>query len=356
MLSIGIVGLPNVGKSTLFTALTGRSVACENYPFCTIDPAVGVVGVPDSRLKVLAKLSSSAKVLPPAIEFTDIAGLVKGASEGEGLGNQFLSHIRQVDAIAEVVRVFEDDDITHVHGGVNPLHDIEVINFELILADFQTVSKRRANLVKDMKKNDKEALAEDTLLARVEEALDAGTLASSLEYTDDEMAIIKGLHLLSMKPILYIVNKKVHEEVPADLVAFFDESGSSWVAIDNETEKDLAELDEGDRAVMREDLGVPEAGLDALIRASYDMLGLMTYFTTGEAETRGWTVKKGATAPEAGAAIHTDFREKFIRADVIAYDDLVEAGAFATAREKGTLRTEGKEYVVHDGDVIEFKI
>ncbi len=356
MLSIGIVGLPNVGKSTLFRALTGRAVPCENYPFCTIDPAVGVVAVPDKRLDKLAAFSGSKKIIPAAVEFTDIAGLVKGASTGEGLGNQFLANIRQTDAIAEVVRVFEDGNITHVHGAINPLHDINVINLELVLADYQTVSKRRGNIAREVKQNKKEALAEDALLARLEKHFDEGHLASTLSYTDEERAMMKSLHLLSAKPILYIVNKKTGQKIPADLAAFFKDSGSIFVELDIASERDISEFPEEERVAMRKDFGVSEAGLDELIKKSYELLGLMSYLTTGPEETRGWTVKIGSTAPEAGAAIHTDFREKFIRAEIIACDDLIAVGSYAAARDKGLLRTEGKDYIVKDGDVIEFRV
>ncbi len=363
-LSIGIVGLPNVGKSTLFTALTRKSVLIANYPFATIDPSVGVVAVPDERLEQLAKFSASVKTVPAAIEFVDIAGLVKGASAGEGLGNQFLSNIRETDAIAEVVRIFEDDNIIHVDGKINPLKDIEVINLELILADLQTVSKREQNLGRDVKAGKKEAIIEIELVKRLKAALENGKLASSVTPTEFEKPFLKSLHLLTSKPILYVLNKKAggknldetNDPRFIELINFFKEQGALYTVVDAAIENDLKDLTEAEKNEMRTGLGAGDSGINTLIRKGYELLGLMTYFTTGDTETRAWTVKIGSTAPEAGAAIHGDFKEKFIRAEVIHCNDLLGSGSYATAREKGLLRIEGRDYVVKDGDVIEFKI
>ena len=364
-LSIGIVGLPNVGKSTLFNALTEKSVPAENYPFCTIDPSVGVVGVPDERLNLLSRFSKSAKTIPAAVEFVDIAGLVKGASEGEGLGNKFLTNIRETDAILEVVRIFEDDNVIHVNNRVDPVDDIEVINLELVLADLQTVTKRLGSVEKDAKRGDKVAVAEKTILEKLDKALTEGKLASSAILTDDEKDAIKSLNLLTTKPILYALNKKaggknldeMQDERFKKLTDFLKGMGASWVVIDAKVEQELTGIVGTEREEFKKELGVKDSsGINELIQKGYEMLGLITYFTTGEDETRGWTIKKNSTAPIAGIAIHNDFKDKFIRAEVIFWQDLLNAGSYAKAREKGLVRTEGKEYIVKDGDVVEFKV
>jgi GTP-binding protein YchF len=363
-LSIGIVGLPNVGKSTLFSALTRKAVACENYPFCTIDPSVGVVSVPDERLLKLSEFSKTLKTVPAAVEFVDIAGLVKGASAGEGLGNKFLTNIRETDAIAEVVRIFEDDKIIHVDGKINPLGDIEVINLELILADLQTVTKRQHNIGGEYRKGDKKAVLEYDVITRLIKAFEAGKLANSLEFADTEKDIVRDLHLLTMKPILYVLNKKAggknldetKGELWDKLLNFFNETKAGYVLVDAGIENELKEMTDTDKKEMREGLGSVDDGIDSLIKKGYEILGLITYFTTGVQETRAWTIKKGCTAPQAGAAIHGDFEQKFVRAEIIHWDELLASGSFGQAREKALLRTEGKEYIVKDGDVIEFKI
>jgi hypothetical protein len=363
-LSVGIVGLPNVGKSTLFNALTKNSVPVENYPFCTIDPTVGVVAVPDSRLETLSAISNSQKIIPAIVEFVDIAGLVKGAASGEGLGNKFLSNIRETDMIAEVVRIFDDEDIHHVQGAVDPLSDIEVINLELIMADAETVSKRLESVERDVKKGTKEAIAEAELLTDLLPHLEAGKLANTCKMTDTQIKIVKNLHLLTMKPFLYICNKKNsaynfdenNDERWVELVHFFEENNAEYVVVDAGIENELKDLDEEEKNGFRREYGSQDAGIQSLIRACYNRLGLMSYFTTGEKETRAWTVKIGSTGPVAASAIHTDFEKKYIRAQVVTFDDLVSSGSFAKAREAGKLRTEGKEYIVKDGDVIEFLI
>lgn len=361
-LSIGIVGLPNVGKSTLFSALTKKSVLIANYPFATIDPSVGVVAVPDERLEKLAALSHSVKTVPAAVEFVDIAGLVKGASEGEGLGNQFLQNIRETDAIAEVVRMFDDEDIHHVHGEADPARDIDIIDIELVLADLQSAQKRLERVERDSKGGDKDIILERDTLRKIVPILQQGKPARTVVLDEKEREAASGLHLLTMKPVLYVLNKKSGAvNVDAEggerwqhLKRFLDESGAQYVFVDAGVEHELSDVHDDERAEFRRELGVSSNGIDDLIKAGYRLLDLISFFTTGETETRAWTIRRGATAPEAGAVIHTDFRDKFIRAETIGWDKLLEAGSYAAARDRGWLRAEGKEYVVHDGDVMEF--
>ena len=362
-MKLGIVGLPNVGKSTLFNSLTKAGAESANYPFCTIDPNVGVVAVPDERLKLLGDLYHSKKVTPAVIEFVDIAGLVKGASKGEGLGNQFLSNIREVDAIVHVVRCFEDSNVVHVDGSVNPLRDIETINLELIFSDLEILERRIAKVAKGARM-DKEQAKELAMLERVKERLEDGKLAIGFETEDeDEEEYFKNLNLLTAKPVIYAAN--VGEEDLANDSAdnagvqavreYAKETGSEVFAICAQIEEEISELDDEERQMFLDDLGLKESGLEKLIRASYHLLGLMSFLTSGEDETRAWTIKQGTKAPQAAGKIHTDFERGFIKAEVVNYKDLLENGSLAAAREKGLVRMEGKEYVVQDGDVILFR-
>ena len=361
MLRAGIVGLPNVGKSTMFNALVANAKAdAANFPFCTIEPNVGVVSVPDNRLDVLSKLSNSQKLVPTRIEFVDIAGLVEGASKGEGLGNQFLANIREVDAIVHMVRCFDDDDIIHVAGSVDPVRDIEIINLELILADLAQVERRITRLRKQAK-NDKNAQAEVELLERISQVLNDGKSVRSMNLSEDELLMIKQLGLLSNKPIIYATNVSEDDlatgnEWVESVRQFVSDEDAKVVVVSAQVESELIELTEAETKDFLEALGVEEGGLKSLIRATYDLLGLRTYLTTGEQETRAWTITAGMKAPQAAAVIHTDFEKKFIKAETISYEDLIATGSKNAAREKGLLRLEGKDYVVQEGDVIEFRV
>ncbi len=361
-MELGIVGLPNVGKSTLFNALTNAGAQSANYPFCTIEPNVGIVTVPDARLDVLAEMYHPEKYTPAFIKFVDIAGLVRGASKGEGLGNKFLSHIREVDAIVHVVRCFEDGDIIHVDGSVDPVRDVETINLELIFSDLEVV-ERRLEKVKKYSKNDKSLLPEQELLERLWEALSNGRTARTVEMTEEEAAIIADSRLLTLKPIIYVANvaegevsggyrDNPHYQKLAALVA---EEHAGLIAVCAEVEAELSGMEPDEKKMFLEDLGIKESGLDQLIHASYALLGLISFLTAGPQEVRAWTIRRGTKAPQAAGKIHSDFERGFIRAEIVSYDDLVREGSVAQAKEKGLYRSEGKEYVMQDGDVVLFR-
>lgn len=361
-LEVGIVGLPNVGKSTLFNAITKAGAEAANYPFCTIEPNVGVVDVPDARLNVLGEMFKSKKIVPAAMRFVDIAGLVKGASKGEGLGNKFLAHIREVDAVAQVVRCFEDGNITHVEGCIDPLRDIEIINTELCLADMETVEKRQERLVKLLKTGDKKVPVEKAVLDKVMEGLGEAIPARRLGLTDEEKEFLTELHLLTMKPVLYVANVAEDEVATPEqnphvqaVMKYAAEEGAETITVSAKMESEIAELPDDEAKEFLEMAGLEETGLDRLIKAGFKLLGLMTYLTAGETESRAWTIKQGTKAPQAAGKIHSDFERGFIRAEIVSYDDLVACGSKAAARDKGLVRLEGKDYVMQDGDVVEFR-